>query len=102
MDICKRCGCDKSLTIDKQCPLCRELDKYRAQIPEMKIEGRVVDEKLDYLNKVTYVPTHAKGNAGHPDCEQGVIVGLSHSGIRVLYCNGRTVQVTDPQDLVWG
>jgi len=39
----------------------------------MKIENKTITEK-NYLDKVTYVPSHAEGNAGHEDCEQGVII----------------------------
>ena len=67
-----------------------------------KIEGREIDMSIHYLDKVTYVPGHANGNAGHPDCEEGVIVDVNDSAVRVLYCNGRTVQATNPDDLDWG
>lgn len=68
----------------------------------IEIEGKKVTES-NYLDPVTYIPSHADGDASHPDCEQGVIiepVGI-HS-LRVLYCKGRTVQLTQPNDLVWG
>jgi len=68
----------------------------------MKIEGREIDEKANYLDPVTYVPGHANGNAGHPDCELGVIIGFTEDAVRVLYCKSRTVQRTSPDDLVWG
>ena len=71
----------------------------------MKIDGKEVDENgRDYLSPVTYIPAHANGNAGHPDCEPGVLIGMSVDGtaLRVLYCKERTVQVTRPEDLVWG
>ena len=68
----------------------------------MKIEGKELDIELHYLDKVTYIPSYAEGNAGHEDCEQGVIISLTVSSIQVLYCKGRTVQSTRPEDLVWG
>lgn len=68
----------------------------------MKIENREVDEKANFLDPVTYVPSHAKGNASHPDCELGVIIGLNEDTVRVLYFPGRTVQQTNPANLVWG
>lgn len=68
----------------------------------MEIEGRELSEKSNYLDPVTYVPGHADGNAGHPDCEKGVIIGLNQETVRVLYSKSRTVQGTDPADLVWG
>lgn len=68
----------------------------------MKIENREINEIDNYLDPVTYVPQHVQGNAGHKDCEQGVIIGIRAGKIRVLYCKGRTVQLTDPADLVFG
>lgn len=68
----------------------------------MQIESRDVATPKNYLDPVTYVPAHATGNAGHEDCRQGVIVGVTMSMVRVLYCNTRTVQSTNPDDLVWG
>lgn len=68
----------------------------------MKIEGREIDADNNYLDPVTYIPNHAQGNAGHKDCRQGVIIRASDEAVFVLYCNTRTVQSTDPDDLVWG
>ena len=68
----------------------------------MKIENVELDIKKNYLDSVTYVPIHLKGNAGHPDCEQGVIIDFNEDTVAVLYCKGRTVQMTRPDDLVWG
>ena len=68
----------------------------------MKIEGQEINIEKNYLDKVTYVPTHANGNAGHADCEQGVIVEIREDVVMVLYCKGRTVQATKPDELVWG
>lgn len=68
----------------------------------MKIQGKEITLEGDYLNKVTYVPSHAEGNAGHKDCEQGVIISYNDEFVKVLYCKGRTVQATNPKDLVWG
>lgn len=68
----------------------------------MKIQNTEIDMDKHYLNPVTYVPYHAEGNAGHKDCEQGVIIGLTAKHIMVLYCTSRTVQITDPDSLVWG
>ena len=67
----------------------------------MKIENIEITNK-NYLDPVTYVPNHAKGNAGHKDCKQGVIINLREDIVMVLYCNTRTVQSTRPEDLVWG
>lgn len=68
----------------------------------MEIEGKKLNEKLNYLDLVTYVPGHVKGNAGHPDCDPGVIIGLKGPAVRVLYSKSRKVQLTSPVDLVWG
>lgn len=67
----------------------------------MKIENREIDE-YNYLDPVTYVPTHVNGNAGHKDCEQGVIISVNEDTVSVLYSRGRQVQRTNPEDLVWG
>jgi len=68
----------------------------------MKIENIELDLDKHYLNPVTYVPNHVNGNAGHNDCEQGVIINENSTAVRVLYCNSRTTQLTPPDNLVWG
>ncbi len=68
----------------------------------IEIEGKPLDKEKHYLDNVTYVPSHAKGNASHPDSEQGVIISWTDTDIKVLYCKGRTVQSTAPENLVWG
>lgn len=70
----------------------------------MKIENVELDSDIHYLNPVTYVPNHVQGNAGHPDCEQGVIIYVDNinNTLKILYCKSRTVQLTDPKNLVWG
>lgn len=68
----------------------------------MKIEGIELNIEKHYLDPVTYVPDHAKGNAQHTDAEIGVIVDLGRQIVKVLYCKGRTVQGTSPKNLVWG
>ena len=72
------------------------------KVEPMAIEGRPLDIRLHYLCPVLYVPNHANGDAGHKDCEKGVIISLGACDVRVLYCKSRTVQATDPRDLVWG
>jgi hypothetical protein len=67
----------------------------------MDIAGKPIRPN-HYLCPVTYVPQHAEGNAGHDDCEQGVIIRTTESVVMVLYCKSRTVQATDPKLLVWG
>ena len=68
----------------------------------MKIANREVSTESNYLDPVTYVPNHAEGNAGHKDCELGVIIEVREENVMVLYCKTRTVQATNPKDLVWG
>ncbi len=51
-------------------------------------------------SKVTYIPRHAKGNASHPDCEEGRIKSWNDGGVFVDYV--KNVCRTDFDDLVWG
>lgn len=69
---------------------------------EVKIQGKTVTTERNYLDPVTYVPNHAKGNANHPDAQLGVILAVTEHGIRVLYCKSRTSQLTNPENLVFG
>ena len=66
------------------------------------IDNRIVTNKTHYLCPVTYIPSHAHGNAGHPDAETGNILAITKNGIRVLYTKSRTVQLTDPAYLRFG
>ena len=100
-------GINKKLElIDGQFLLKVGLGDFMSKV--VTIEGKTIDMTENLYDKVTYVPGHAKGNAGHPDCELGVIVGFTNGSsshaptVRVLYCKSRNVQHTDPQDLVWG
>lgn len=72
----------------------------------MKIENIELGEysfnNIHFLDKVTYVPNHADGNASHKDCEQGVIISWNDENVNVLYCKGRNIQSTYPENLVWG
>lgn len=68
----------------------------------MKIQEREINLEKDYLSPVTYVPNHVNGNAGHKDCEKGVIIDINDLSVKVLYCKSRTVQLTNSEDLVWG
>jgi hypothetical protein len=68
----------------------------------MKIEGREICIEKNSLDKVTYVPSHANGNASHKHCEQGVITEIREDVVMVLYSKSRNVQATNPEDLVWG
>lgn len=60
--------------------------------------------------QVTYVPSHAKGNAKHPDCQRGVVSSTNDKFVFVKYDNAMcimttgdepyTAQATDPNDLI--
>lgn len=67
----------------------------------MKIQGLELKDD-DVYSPVTYVPIHANGNAGHKDCEPGVIIRWDDENVFVLYSKARTIQRTSPTDLVWG
>ena len=124
--VCAYCEARRNLTIDHIMPkyrggtdddenlqvLCWNCNKRKgSSLPTthkrpkkaMKIEGRRV-KACHMFDPVTYVPNHAKGDASHEDCEQGVITGFSgeQGVVRVLYCKSRTIQATNPGDLVWG
>lgn len=66
----------------------------------MQIQGRELVDS-DRGSKVTYVPGHAKGNAGHKDCEEGTISSWNDKFVFVNYGTG-TSKATRPEDLVWG
>ena len=66
----------------------------------LQIEGRILKES-DIHSKVTYVPLHAEGNAGHKDCEGGIITSWNDCYIFVNYGKGHS-NATRPEDLVWG
>lgn len=68
----------------------------------MQIQGRTIDISKHYLEPVTYVPNHAKGNANHSDSERGVIIRRSEKYVFILNCKSRTVQAANPENLVWG
>ena len=50
---------------------------------------------------VVYVPTHAKGNRAHPDCEYGVITSFNDRVVFVRYGKNTESQGTDRADLFW-
>lgn len=64
------------------------------------IEGRKVTQE-DIGSPVTYIPTHAGGDASHPDAEQGHISSFTDTNLFVRY-KGPNGASTRPQDLVWG
>lgn len=68
----------------------------------MKIDGKKVSTEKNYLDSVTYIPNHVEGNLWHKDCKRGVIISVDIFNVKVLYCDSRTVQATNPDMLVWG
>jgi hypothetical protein len=70
----------------------------------MNPEGKYIDGKPlteEHIgSKVTYIPSHAFGNAGHKDCEGGHIKSWNDGGVFVQY-SGNTAR-TDFNDLIWG
>jgi len=74
------------------------------KIENKELGGFFDAENIHYLDKVTYIPEHANGNASHPDVEQGVIISGDEKTefVKVLYCNTRTVKSTMAKNLVWG
>jgi len=70
----------------------------------MKIENQRVKIPTNYLDPVTYIPPHVPNrNAGHSDCEKGVIISLyGENTVKVLFCKNRTVQSVNAENLVFG
>ena len=64
------------------------------------IQGREVTED-DIDSPVTYIPTHADGNASHPDAQRGHISSFNETTLWVRFrsVNGESVNT---RDLVWG
>lgn len=54
----------------------------------------------DIGRRVTYVPGHVDGDAGHPDCETGTLMHWNNAGAMVDY--GRNKCRTNFTDLIWG
>lgn len=51
---------------------------------------------------VTYVPTHAKGDCSHPDCERGHISSVNDVYVFVRFPGQPNGQACRPEDLVDG
>lgn len=70
----------------------------------MNPKGKYIEKKElteeSVGSKVTYIPTHANGDASHPDAEGGTIKSWNDGGVFVDYT--RSVQRTNFNDLVWG
>jgi len=63
------------------------------------IEGRLITEE-DINSPVTYIPSHARGDASHKDAERGTIKRVNKHGVFVDYI--RNVCLTRADLLVWG
>ena len=66
----------------------------------IKIENRIVTSE-DIGSPVTYIPSHANGDASHSDCERGIISSFNEESIWIRYkaaCGANT----PPENLVWG
>lgn len=58
--------------------------------------------------RVRYIPGHAHGDRGHPDCEDGTVSSLGPNNVRVRFdkhvarfgWDGATAQACTPDDLV--
>jgi len=48
---------------------------------------------------VTYIPHHAHGNAGHPDCEHGVVTSTNDKFVFVRFGSHIHSQACDPETL---
>lgn len=57
-------------------------------------------QQSDIGSKVTYIPTHAHGDASHSDCESGSIMHWNERGVMVDYTRNKCR--TNYSDLVWG
>ncbi|TET74379.1 MAG: hypothetical protein E3J43_09960 [Candidatus Heimdallarchaeota archaeon] len=70
----------------------------------MTIEGQRIKIPRNYLDPVTYIPSHVPNrNASHSDCEQGVIMDIvGENTVKVLFCKSRTVQSVNVENLVFG
>lgn len=65
-----------------------------------KIEGREVNDD-SIGSPVTYIPPHAKGDASHPDAEQGKISSYNDSYVFVRF-KSASGHACNPDMLVWG
>lgn len=55
----------------------------------------------DIGRAVTYVPSHAGLNLGHPDCEHGVVQSFNQHWVFVQYGDPFVAKATSRQDLFW-
>lgn len=71
---------------------------------EENLKGKFIkgiELKPEFIgNKVTYVPPHAKGNAGHEDAEGGSIIRWNEDGVFVDFIRNKCR--CKFENLVWG
>lgn len=91
VDICEKCK-TKLATEGKYCQFCKPSNLF--------IEKREVNPD-DIGSPVTYIPTHAKGDASHKDCEHGTISSYNDTYVFVRF-HSPNGQACNPKDLVWG
>lgn len=58
-------------------------------------------DELDTGRLVIYVPTHANGNMGHPDCEEGVLTAFDNNFCWVRYGPDLHSKATLRENLEW-
>ncbi len=49
-------------------------------------------------DRIRYVPSHARGDYTHPDCEDGVVSSVRDNGVFVKYDNSFKVMLTGDED----
>lgn len=55
----------------------------------------------DIGRRVVYIPNHADGNYGHPDCKEGPITSMNEHFVFVRYGLGDTSAATKRENLIW-
>lgn len=80
----------------------RQFSSKEEAYHEGLMEGK--RSKLEQLfppgSRVRYIPMHAHGDRGHPDCEDGIVSSCNHENVFVKYGGKQTAQATDPEDLI--
>lgn len=77
-----------------------------SKIPQPPIPGeeeRMSDHTVEEFKpgqNVRYVPYHAHGDLNHPDCENGKVTSIGHSGFIFVRFKGETSQACHPDQLV--
>lgn len=58
MDICENCGCDKSLTNDKTCPICGDMSESSKAVHSTGNGPLTPDQRVDRLFDDNPFPTY--------------------------------------------